>query len=136
MKKMILILIGINLALVSLLFGLFSLIENHPYSPAETLYRIQVVGESWRIQLSASGENQTDKVLDLIERRLTDLALAETQEEIKDAVFAYQQSFDLAVEHLEELGAAPAAEGITTTQLDSFLVSFLQLRRLGQSLAG
>ena len=122
MKKIILMLIGINLALVSLLLGLFSLTENHPYSPAEALYRIQVVGESWRIRITAGGENQTNMVLNLLERRLSDLALAETEEEIEDAVFAYQQSFDLAVDHLQELEGSPATERITTNQLDSFLV--------------
>ena len=121
MKKRILVpLITFNVLVILTLAGLFVLSEAYPLRPGTPLYRVQHAAEQWRMQLTAGQAGRAAMALDLAERRLGDLALAEEPGRVNAAAVAFDRALAEAVRQIEA-SAQPehaALEGSLAALLD------------------
>lgn len=94
MKKVLIILVAVNLILMVFLGVLVYLSEVGPIRAASPLFGLQNMADQWRLRLIADPEKRAALVLDLVDRRLLDLAKADNPAAIR----ATARAFDRAVE--------------------------------------
>ncbi len=108
MKKILFLFAGLNLLLFAVLAGLFLLAETSPLHPGAPFYKVQHTAEQWRMRLTPGEGRRAEIALDLVERRLTDLASAKDDERVHLAAVAVDQALDDAVRRV----AATSQQGI------------------------
>ena len=118
MKKLIAVLIGINILAAIIGFEMFYLTETYPFHPGETLYEVQDLAETWRLQLTERGEPQINNAIELAERRLADLAQAEGHPQIDAAIVAFDEAISKAILLAQETQVSPESETLVFQQLD------------------
>ena len=121
MKKIFALLLGINLIIGITILGLFYLAETYPFNPGDNLYGVQLVAESWRVNLTARGEKQTNLALSITERRLADLARAEQPQEIVIAMRAFEDSLDRTTMYVREFDNKTENEPMDFPQFKTLL---------------
>ena len=82
MKKIIALLVGFNLVVIAIVLGLLYMTEIYPFNPGDSFYPVQATAETWRLRITTRGEKQTNMAIKLAERRLADVARADTPEKI------------------------------------------------------
>ncbi len=110
MKKILALLVGINLIIGITVLGLFYLTETYPLDPGDNFYGLQLTAENWRLGLTARGEKQTDLAITIAERRLADLAQADNPTEIEIALAAFETALDRATQLVRDLDGATETE--------------------------
>jgi len=118
MKKLIAILVGINIIAAIIGFSLFYLTETYPFHPGETFFAVQDLAETWQLQLTERGERQINGAIELAERRLADLAQAEDHSQIDAAIVAFDEAISEAVQFAQESQVSPESESLVLQQLD------------------
>ena len=120
MKKALTLFLILNGLLLGLLGGLALLAETCPYQPGDPLYPVQVSAESWRLRLTADTTTQANMALDLVEHRLTDLAIVNTPAQMTSVAVALDEALNIAI---PLISSAPAgAQPNLTTRLDNLLI--------------
>jgi hypothetical protein len=123
MKKSLVIFIIFNLCLIATVAGLVLLAETHLLRPGDNLYSAQHLAEQVRLRTSPGAVRQAEFALDLVDRRLADLAIAEGYQQIDASISALERALDEAISLVE---AAPSASQITLVQRGQILVSEAQ----------
>lgn len=103
MKRLVIFLSGLFLIFAGLLASLVYLAETHPFRPGDSFYKLQGSAEQWRLHLVAGDSNQMDFVLQVAERRLADLVLADQPEHVRLAALAFDTILDEAALRFELL---------------------------------
>ena len=97
-KKLILIVfVGLNVFLCVALAGMIILSETYPFRPGTAFYGVQDAAEQWRLRLGDNDVRRTELALELAERRLADLARAETPSRLQAATTAFDGALNEAV---------------------------------------
>jgi len=122
MKKIIALLIGFNLVIIAIVLGLLYMTEIYPFNPGDPLYPVQATAETWRLRITTRGEEQTDMAINLAERRLADVARADTPGKIDSAVLAFDQAIDLAILYVQDLEDSPEHQDLYFPQFNNLLV--------------
>ena len=121
MKKILTLILGINLIIGMAVLGLFYLSETYPLDPGDNFYGIQLTAETWRVGLTARGEKQTNLAIVIAERHLADLARAENPREIDIAMVAFEDSLDRATKYVREPDKTPGTETSGSSQFNVLL---------------
>jgi len=101
MKRiLIVVFIGFNILLLFGVGGLLALWEFHPIPPGGALYRIQDTTEQWRLALTPSLARRAEISMDLAERRLANLAKAQSDKRVDAAALAVGNALDEAARHV------------------------------------
>jgi len=139
MKKVLILFAALNLVLFGALGSLFLLSDSHPLRPGSAVYGLQDLAEQWRLRLSSGEDRRAEVALDLVERRLDDLAQAGAQPHLQAAASAFNAATDQAIRRID---AAPTStqDGLYTrlrAVLDraEVLVSALDQHDLATSVA-
>jgi hypothetical protein len=102
MKKKVLIpFITFNILVILALAGLFILSEAYPLRPGTPVYRLQHAAEQWRMRLTAGQASRAAMALNLVERRLGDLAQAGEPGGVNAAAVAFDRALEEAVRQVE-----------------------------------
>jgi hypothetical protein len=101
MKKTLIAFIALNILLVAVVAGLLLLAKMCPFQPGDPFYSVQHLAEQGRLRLAAGKTRQADIALDLAERRLADLAQADSPTRISAAVIALDQALDESVRRVD-----------------------------------
>lgn len=103
MKKIIMILIAINILLAGLVGGLYFLAETYPFHPGDALFGVQTFAENQRVRLMKDSVSQAEMRFELVERRLADLAMVSDVNNLKTAVVSFDRSLTAAIDSLAVL---------------------------------
>ncbi|MAT44078.1 MAG: hypothetical protein CL609_17220 [Anaerolineaceae bacterium] len=103
MKKIIILLVAINLSLIVLLAGLYYLAETYPFHPGSPLFGVQSFAENQRIKLTSDPIRQAEMSFELVERRLADLAMVTNAAHLEPAIKAFDRCLTAAIPKIEEI---------------------------------
>ncbi len=103
MKKIIISLTILNALLFFGLLALALIAETYPFAPGTWVYELQLEAETWRLGMTQGAEAQANWAADLAERRLADLAKADSSDEISQNVERYLGALNTAAGFLLEL---------------------------------
>ncbi|MGC9333944.1 MAG: hypothetical protein ACP5JJ_07345 [Anaerolineae bacterium] len=101
MKRVLILLASMNLVLLAVVAGLFLLSEVYPLRPGAPLYSVQDAAEQWRLRLAAGEGRRAEVALDLVERRLSDLAQAHDQDRVQAAAAAFDAATNEAIRQID-----------------------------------
>ncbi|MEJ2751004.1 MAG: DUF5667 domain-containing protein, partial [Anaerolineae bacterium] len=104
MNKLLSALLIINLVLIGLAGGMAYLAETYPFQPGDSLYDVQRTAEYLKLQLTAGQKHQAEIALEIVGRRLTDLAGATEPDAIAQTANFYNQWLNEAIVRID---AAP-----------------------------
>ncbi len=139
MKKVLLIIAAFNASLVVLLIGLYYLATTYPFRPGDLLFNVQNAAENQLILMTRDPLRQTEMYFDMVERRLSNISMAEDQERLDLAVVAYDRSLSAAIRSIKAV--EPAQIGTLYLKVENMLVraeivlSGLDAKLSGEALA-
>ena len=121
MKKIVLLLVVINLIIGIIIAGFFYISETYPFAPGDQFFGLQRVSEKIRLQLTPRGEKQALMAIDLADRRLADLAQAEGHQRVDAAVLAFEDALDQAILYISKMEQSSELQLKTFPQLNLLL---------------
>jgi len=121
MKRILALIVLVNVIIGIIIAGLFYLSETYPFHPGDTLFGLQSTAEKWRLQLSSRGEKQTLMAINLADRRLADLAQADSHEKVDAAILAFNEALDRAVTYVSNMEQSPEFQLATLPPLNLLL---------------
>ena len=107
MKKLLALLVVVNLLVVAVLASLVFLAETYPFQPGDQLYAVQTLAERGRLHLIPDDTRQAKFAIELAERRLADLARVRGADQIETVAASFEQTLSESVEHIQ---AVPEAQ--------------------------
>ncbi len=119
-KTLITSLVLAHLALILLVCGVIFLEEVYPFHPGDLLYSLQDAGEQARLTLTGGRASRAEYAMILAERRLADLAQADTPERIRVSISSFEEALQTAAVTLDE--APQGAHDDLYQRLDALLV--------------
>ncbi len=139
MKKVLLIIAAFNASLIVLLVGLYYLASTYPFRPGDLLFDVQNAAENQLILMTRDPLRQTEMHFDLVERRLSNISMAEDAERLELAVFAYDRSLSAAIRSIKAV--EPEQVGTLYLKVENMLtrteivLSGLDTKLSGEALA-
>ena len=110
MKKIIILLLAINVGLVIFLAGMLYLAEVHPFHSTSALFHIQSAAENTRVNLTSDPVKKAEESLSLVEYRLADLGFVDRESKIDTAVSALDKALTTAILNVEEVPAVQSKD--------------------------
>ncbi len=101
-KTVIGIAVFAHLLLILSISAMLFLALVYPFQPGDLLYPVQNAGEQVRLALSSGRESRASYALTLSERRLGDLAQANTPQKVEAAVVAFEKALQDSAKALDE----------------------------------
>jgi len=120
MKKIILLVIAVNAAVIMMLVGLLYLSEVYPFQPGNPLFAIQSFAERQRINLTSDPLQKAEMSFTLVERRLSDLASVPKEKRMKPALKAFERALSDAMLSMDKI--SPAQGEILNQHVSNTLV--------------